>query len=64
MSIIDDRPRGDVPWYRLKSSILMFTVTIVAVLGILLDPASRDVPASAGYRIVDNGTISTGVYGL
>ena len=60
MSITDHRPAGEVPWYRLKSSIVMITVTVLAVLGLLLDPASDDIVPAASYRIVDNGTIMNG----
>ena len=60
MSITDHRPAGDIPWYRLKSSIVMITVTILAVLALLLDPASDDILPASSYRIVDNGTIMNG----
>lgn len=64
MSIIDQRPAANVPWYRLKSSIVMITVSILAVLGILFDPAAQDIAPASGYRIVENGTITNGAKGL
>ena len=64
MSIADHRPAGDIPWYRLKSSIVMIVVTVLAVLGLVLDPASDDIAPAAGYRIVDSGTIMTGAADL
>lgn len=57
MSTTDHAPTRDVPWYRLKSSVVMMTVTVLAVLGLLLDPASDDIVPASSYRIVDNGTI-------
>lgn len=60
MSITHDRPEGEAPWYLLKSSILMITVTILAIVGLAFDVVSRpDAPAS-GYRIIENGVISGG----
>ena len=60
MSIAHERPEGEVPWYLLKSSILMISVTVLAILAIAFDYTTRDPVPAGGYRIVDNGTIVNG----
>lgn len=60
MSITHDRPEGDVPWYLLRSSILMITMTILATVGIALDHVTQaDAPAPA-YRTFENRAVTPG----
>ncbi|MFZ3584869.1 hypothetical protein ACOI1H_22350 [Loktanella sp. DJP18] len=60
MSITHDRPEGDVPWYLLRSSILMITMTILAIAGIALDHVTQaDAPAT-GYRTFENRAVTQG----
>lgn len=60
MQATDKRPARDVPWYQLRSSITMITLTIVAVGGLALDYVANDQTPVPGYRIVENGTIVGG----
>ena len=64
MASTDDRTGTDVPWYRMRSSIVMITVSILAVMAILLDPLARDITPAATYRIVENGVIVHRAQGL
>jgi hypothetical protein len=63
MQTTESRPLGDVPWYQLRSSIVMITLTIVAFSGLVLDYAANDQTPVQGYRIVENGTIVGGARG-
>ncbi len=58
MSIANDTPESDLPWYRMKSSIMMITVTLIALASVVFDYTGRDNTPAAGFRLVENGTIS------
>ena len=61
MTFNDDH---DVPWYQLKSSIVMITVTILAVIGVVLDPSAQEMTRASGFRIVESGAITAATKGL
>ena len=58
MSIANDTPESDLPWYRMKSSIVMITVTLIAFASVVFDYIGQDNAPAVGFRLVDNGTIS------
>ncbi|SHF27056.1 hypothetical protein SAMN05444339_104317 [Loktanella atrilutea] len=60
MSITHETPEADVPWYRMKSSILMIPVTLIALASVVLDYVGRDATPDSGFRLVENGTIMNG----
>ncbi len=63
MQTTDHSCDGDLPWYQLRSSIMMITLTVVAVGGLALDYVAQDQAPVPAYRIVDNGTIVGGTRG-
>ncbi len=60
MTISNDNPDSDGPWYLWKSSIIMISVTIIAIASIAYDVLSQDAAPATGFRIIENGTIMSG----
>lgn len=60
MTITNDHPESHVPWYMLRSSIMMIVATIITITGVAYDHVATDVAPPTGILLAENGKILNG----